>query len=265
MSAPWLNSLTSKRVDTLYLAVVVATFVLGGVMALFLHSELIAAGDTLLTPDEFGRFITAHGLLMVFLFLVPAVPAVLGNYALPRLLGADDTAQPALGALSFVLYALGAAATVAAALAGGLDGGWDFFAVFRPDAAPGLAETLLTLGVALTAASMVCNGVNFISTIHRLRPASMGLYDLPVFAWTLYATAVVHILATAALAVVVTIISADAKFAGGLVDPDAGGDPLLPQRWFWLFAHPFVYASVLPAIGVISEALGRFARKRVFA
>lgn len=265
MSGTWLNGLDSDRVGKLYLAAGVVTFVLGGVMALFLHSELASSGDTLLSSGDFGRFFTAHGLLMVFLFLTPAIPAVFGNLALPRLLGAETTALPALGAMSWLLYVLGAIVIVPAALFGGLDGGWDFFAVFRAGAAPGLAETLLTLGVSLIAASLVCNGLNFILTIHRRPESSAGAYDMPVLAWTLYATAVVHILATVVLVVTVTIISTDAKVAGGLIDPAAGGDPQLPVRWFWMFAHPFVYASLLPAVGVISETLVRYARKRVFA
>jgi len=265
MSGTWLNGMDSDRVGKLYLAVVVVTFVLGGVMALFLHTELASAGDTLLSSVEFGRFLSAHGLLMIFLFLAPAIPAVFGNLVLPRLLGAEATALPALGVMSWLLYALGALVIVPAALFGGLEGGWDFFAVFQAGAAPGLAATLLTLGVSLTAASLVCNGVNFILTIHRRPDASTGFYDLPVLAWTLYATAVVHILATVALVVTVTIISADAKAAGGLIDPAAGGDPGLPARWFWMFAHPFVYVSLLPAVGVITETLARTARQRAFA
>ena len=181
-----------------------------------------------------------------------------GNLALPRLLGAADTALPALGAVAWLLYLLGTVVTLPAALAGGLAGGWDFYAVFRAGAEPGLTETLLTLGVALTAASMVGNGVNIMLTIHR-RPVSADGAGLPVFARTLYATAVVHILAALALVVGVAVISTGTKFGTGAADPD------LPLRWFWMFAHPFVYASVLPAVGVISETLVRFAGRRAFA
>lgn len=262
MSFPRLDSLDHQRVGTLYLAAVLVVFVLGGVLALYLHSELWTAGETLLSAAEFDRVITAHGLLMVFLVLVPAIPGVLGHLVLPRRLGLATLAVPELAVLSLTFYMLGALAALLAALFGGLDGGWDFFAAVRPGTDAGVAQSVLTFGVTLVAASQAAAGLNFILTVRRARLAAD---DAPVFAWTLCAAAVLQLVAFAVLVVTLSLLSRDARFGGGLIDPAAGGDALLPRRWFWMFAQPWVASAMLPAVGLIAETLARSARKPVFA
>jgi cytochrome c oxidase subunit 1 len=257
MFAAWLTDLDPKRLGLKTLAAVLFAFVFGTVIALMLHSRNLGADGAALAAGDFGRFFTAHGLIMVFLVLVPAIPGVLGNAVLPAMVGARTTAEPRAAVAGFLLYLLGVAIVLAGALLGGLRGGWDYFAVVR-DGGFGMVESLLTLGVAFVAAGGLFTGFNFIATIHRCRAPRLGWGDLPVFAWSLYAATLVQALATLVFVVGVVRLSA------ALESDPAAVDALRAQKVFWAFAHPFVAASLLPAFGVIGEAFSVYARRPVF-
>src|SRR6186997_2913956 len=206
---------------------------------------------------------TLHGVVMIFFFLIPSIPAVLGNFMLPIMVGAKDLAFPRINLLSWYIYVVGGIFTLVAALSGGVDTGWTFYTPYSTAAANGHVITA-ALGVFITGFSSILTGLNFIVTIHRMRAPGMTWFRLPLFVWSHYATSLIMVLGTPVLAITILLVAVERVFRFGFFDPTLGGDPVLFQHLFWFYSHPAVYIMVLPAMGVISELVAAFCRKPVF-
>ena len=259
----WLLTKDHKRIAILYLVSVTFFFMLGGIMAALLRLELATPLGDLVEPDTYNRLFTAHGVLMVFLFLIPAIPAVLGNFLIPLMIGAKDLAFPKLNLGSWYVYNVGATLMVAALLRGGTDTGWTFYTPYSSVFAD--SEVILTaLGVFVAGFSSIMTGLNFVVTIHRMRAPGLTWFRLPLFVWSMYGTSLVQILGTPVVAIAIVLVAAERLLNIGIFDPALGGDPVLFQHLFWFYSHPAVYIMILPAMGVISELIAAFSRKRIF-
>ena len=278
----WLLTLDHKRIGVMYLIAVLTSFLFGGLAALAVRTELIAPGKTIMDKDAYNQMFTLHGAIMVFLVIIPSVPAALGNFVLPIMLGAKDVAFPRLNLLSFWLWVTGAICFLGAItgipwpvqgadgweiqfVGRGLDTGWTFYTPYsiREDGA--MAGVLpATFGVFILGFSSIFTGMNFIVTIHRLRPPGMTWFKMPLFLWATYATSLINILGTPVIAITALLVAAERMFGFGFFDPSRGGDPVLFQHLFWFYSHPAVYIMVLPAMGVISELVAAFCRKQIF-
>ena len=259
----WLLTKDHKRIAILYLVSVTFFFMLGGIMAALLRLELATPLGDLVEPDTYNRLFTAHGVLMVFLFLIPAIPAVLGNFLIPLMIGAKDLAFPKLNLGSWYVYNVGATLMVAALLRGGTDTGWTFYTPYSSVFAD--SEVILTaLGAFVAGFSSIMTGLNFIVTIHRMRAPGLTWFRLPLFVWSMYGTSLVQILGTPVVAIAIVLVAAERLLNIGIFDPALGGDPVLFQHLFWFYSHPAVYIMILPAMGVISELIAAFSRKRIF-
>ncbi len=259
----WLLTKDHKRIAILYLVSVTFFFMLGGIMAAFLRLELATPLGDMVEPDTYNRLFTAHGVLMVFLFLIPAIPAVLGNFLIPLMIGAKDLAFPKLNLGSWYVYNVGATLMVAALLRGGTDTGWTFYTPYSSVFAD--SEVILTaLGVFVAGFSSIMTGLNFVVTIHRMRAPGLTWFRLPLFVWSMYGTSLVQILGTPVVAIAIVLVAAERLLNIGIFDPALGGDPVLFQHLFWFYSHPAVYIMILPAMGVISEIIAAFSRKRIF-
>ncbi|MEZ6005193.1 MAG: cbb3-type cytochrome c oxidase subunit I [Planctomycetota bacterium] len=258
----WLVTLDHKRIGVMYLIAVGLSFTLGGIYALGLRLELMTPGETLMTAATYNKFFTLHGAVMVFLFIVPGIPAALGNFMLPVMLGAPDVAFPRLNLASFYLWLAGGVFFVITLFTGGLDTGWTFYTPYSVSDATGTIYA--TAGAFILGFSSIFTGLNFITTVHKMRPPGMGFFRLPLFVWGLYATAVIQVLATPVLGITLLLLMLE-KFGGwGIFDPGMGGDPVLYQHFFWFYSHPAVYLMILPAMAVISEVISTFSRKHIF-
>jgi cytochrome c oxidase subunit 1 len=232
-------------------------------MAALLRLELATPLGDMVEPDTYNRLFTAHGVLMVFLFLIPAIPAVLGNFLIPLMIGAKDLAFPKLNLGSWYVYNIGATLMVAALLRGGTDTGWTFYTPYSSVFAD--SEVILTaLGAFVAGFSSIMTGLNFIVTIHRMRAPGLTWFRLPLFVWAMYGTSLVQILGTPVVAIAIVLVAAERLLHIGIFDPALGGDPVLFQHLFWFYSHPAVYIMILPAMGVISELIAAFSRKRIF-
>jgi cytochrome c oxidase subunit 1 len=268
----WLLTLDHKRIALLYMYGVLFAFFLGGVFAILVRTELLTHGPTLgsaatdastnATWSRYNQYFTLHGAVMVFLFIIPAIPAILGNFLLPLMLGAKDVAFPRLNLLSWYCYVVGAVFFVAVLASGGLDTGWTFYTPYSTQSST--AVTAAVLGAFILGFSSILTGVNFIASIHMLRAPGQGWTRLPLMLWALYATAVIQILATPVLAITLLLLAAERILGVGIFDPGKGGDPVLFQHFFWFYSHPAVYIMILPAMGVISEVISCFSRKHIF-
>jgi cytochrome c oxidase subunit 1 len=260
----WLLTLDHKRIGLMYLVLVGVALFLGGAFAMVLRLHLWNAGGGLVSNDAYNKLFTLHGAVMIFLFVIPGIPAALGNFVVPLQLGARDVAFPRLNLLSFWLFAAGAVLFLAALVAGGLDTGWTLYPPYSLESSRGLGVLLALAGVFLAGFSSILTGVNFISTIHRMRPPGMGFFDLPLFLWALYATGIIQIVATPVLGITVALGFLERLFHLGLFMPEYGGDPVLFQHFFWFYSHPAVYIMILPAMGIVSEVVSVFSRKPIF-
>jgi cytochrome c oxidase subunit 1 len=259
----WLLTSDHKRIAILYLISVTAFFLLGGIFAVLLRLELLTPQGDLVQPDTYNRLFTMHGVTMVFFFLIPGIPAVLGNFLVPLMIGARDLAFPKLNLLSWYIYTLGALFTLLAIVMGGVDTGWTFYTPFSTSYSN--THVILTgVGIFVTGFSSILTGLNFIVTIHRMRAPGLTWFRLPLFIWSHYATSLIMILGTPVIAITVLLLAFDRAFHVGIFDPALGGDPILFQHLFWFYSHPAVYIMVLPAMGVISELVAAFSKKRVF-
>ncbi|MBW8758746.1 MAG: cytochrome c oxidase subunit I [Burkholderiales bacterium] len=259
----WLTTTDHKRIAILYALSITAFFFVGGAAATLIRMELATPAGDLVSHDAYNKLFTAHGVIMVWLFLIPSIPSVLGNFLLPLMLGARDLAFPRLNLLSWYLYMAGGLVTLEALLLGGVDTGWTFYTPYSTMFSN--TYVVLTLvGVFVTGFSSILTGLNFIVTIHTLRAPAMGWFKLPLFAWAMYATSLILVLATPVLAVTTLLVAAERLFQIGIFDPAYGGDPLLFQHLFWFYSHPAVYIMVLPAMGVVSEVIPCFARRPVY-
>jgi cytochrome c oxidase subunit 1 len=259
----WLTSTDHKRIAILYAIGITAFFFVGGAAATMIRLELATPAADLVSDDGYNRLFTAHGVIMVWLFLIPSIPSVLGNFLLPLMLGARDLAFPRLNLLSWYLYMGGGLVVLAALWLGGVDTGWTFYTPYSTMFSNGYVVLTLA-GVFIVGFSSILTGLNFIVTTHALRAPGMGWFQLPLFVWAIYATSLILVLATPVLAITTLLAAAERLFHVGIFDPAIGGDPLLFQHLFWFYSHPAVYVMILPAMGVVSEVVPCFARNPVF-
>ncbi len=259
----WLATTDHKRIGILYAISITMFFLIGGLAIGLVRLELMSPRGLLLTDHGYNRLFTLHGIVMVWFFLVPSIPAVFGNFLLPLMIGARDVAFPRLNLLSWYIYIIAAGFASYAIVAGGVDTGWTFYTPFSSFYANGnvvaAAAAVFVAGV-----SSIVTGVNFITTTHMLRAPGMGWFRLPLFVWAIYATSLVMVLATPVLAMTLLLLVAERLFHLPIFNPKEGGDPVLFQHHFWFYSHPAVYIMVLPAMGVVSEVFTCFARRRVF-
>jgi cytochrome c oxidase subunit 1 len=259
----WLLTTDHKRVAWLYLVSLTAFFFLGGAFAVLMRVELATPGGDLVSDDVYNRLFSLHGIIMVWFFLVPSIPATLGNFLLPLMIGARDLAFPRLNLASWYVFVFGSLFALFSVLAGGVDTGWTFYTPLSTLYANGFVSTA-AMGVFIVGFSSIMTGINFIVTVHTLRAPGLTWFRLPIFVWTIYATALVMVLATPVLAASLILIVLERGFGIGIFNPDLGGDPLLFQHLFWFYSHPAVYIMILPGMGVVSEVLPCFSRRPLF-
>ncbi len=259
----WLLTKDHKRIALLYFFTITVFFFLGGVFASLIRIELITPEGDLVSSDTYNKLFSMHGIIMVFFFLVPSIPATLGNFFLPIMVGARDLAFPRINLLSWYLLIIGGAFALFAMFAGGVDTGWTFYTPYSTTYSN--TWVLATaIGIFVAGFSSILTGLNFIVTVHRMRAPGMTWFRMPLFVWAHYATALIQVLGTPVLAVTLVLIFAERALHIGIFDPALGGDPVLFQHLFWFYSHPAVYIMVLPGMGVISELISTFARKPVF-
>ena len=258
----WLFTLDHKRIAVLYMISILVAFFLGGMFAMALRTELLLPGKTLVSADQYNQLFTLHGAVMIFLFIIPGIPAALGNLVLPLMLGAKDVAFPRLNLLSWWLWVAGASFALASMVLGAVDTGWTFYTPYSTTTSTAVVS--LVSGVSILGFSSIFTGLNFIVTIHKLRPKGMGWFRMPLFLWGLYGTAIMQVLATSVLAITLLLLIAERVLGLGIFDPGPGGDPVLFQHFFWFYSHPAVYITILPAMGVISELISVFSHKHIF-
>src|SRR5574340_1245492 len=259
----WLLTKDHKRIGLLYLGTITYFFFLGGIFATLIRLELLTPANTIVSSETYNKLFTMHGIVMVFFFLVPSIPATLGNFFLPIMIGARDLAFPKLNLLSWYLLVLGGLFAMFAMLAGGVDTGWTFYTPYSSSYS-NTYVTATALGIFVAGFSSILTGLNFIVTVHTMRAPGMTWFRLPLFVWAHYATALIMVLGTPVLAIAITLVALERAFHIGVFDPAYGGDPILFQHLFWFYSHPAVYIMVLPGMGVISEVISTFSRKRVF-
>ena len=261
----WAFTLDHKRIGVMYLVSVLTSFFVGGVFALLVRTELLTPGMTIpgVTADVYNHFFTLHGAIMVFLVIIPSIPAALGNFIMPIMLGAKDVAFPRLNLFSYYLWVFGALFTVSSLLLGGFDTGWTFYTPYSTTTPAGGVIPALT-GVFILGFSSIFTGLNFIVTVHKLRPPGMTWFRMPLFLWAIYATAIIQVLATPVLGITLLLLIVERAFNIGIFDPSMGGDPVLYQHFFWFYSHPAVYIMILPAMGIISELISVHAHRHIF-
>jgi cytochrome c oxidase subunit 1 len=261
--ASWLLTRDHKRIGLLYMVSVTLAFIIGAFFAAGIRLELATPDGDLVAADTYNRLFTMHGVMMVFFVLIPAVPAILGNFVLPLQLGAKDVAFPRLNLLSWYVFIVGLAITLYAMITGGVDTGWTFYPPFSTDHS-GSNVMVAGIGVFITGFSSILTGLNFMVTIHRMRAPGLTWFRLPLFVWALYATSLVQVLGTPVIAITVLMLALERGFGLGFFDARLGGDPVLFQHLFWFYSHPAVYIMILPPMGAISEVIACFSRKNVF-
>jgi cytochrome c oxidase subunit 1 len=259
----WLLTKDHKRIAILYLLPITAMFFIGAYFMAAIRLHLMTPEGALLSADTYNRSFTAHGVIMVFFFLVPVVPTVLGNFCLPLMIGAKDLAFPRLNLLSWYLFMTGAGWTLFAMLAGGVDTGWTFYTPYSSRSSTYNVVPVM-LGVVIAGFSSMATAINFIATVHRLRAPGLTWFRLPIFVWTLYATSYIFLLGVPVLAMAIILVIIERLLGVGIYDPRLGGDPLLFQHLFWFYSHPAVYIMILPGMGIVSEVIPCFARKALF-
>ncbi len=259
----WLLTVDHKRIAILYLLSINFFFLLGGLAATLVRVELITPAGDLMSSDVYNRAFTLHGIIMVFFFLIPSIPAVLGNFLVPLMIGARDLAFPRLNLLSWYLYMIGGIFALIAAVFGGVDTGWTFYTPFSSTYSNSNVVMTIT-GAFIMGFSSILTGLNFIVTIHKMRAPGLTWFRLPLFIWANYATSIIQLLATPVLGIALLLVVVERLWGVGIYDPALGGDPLLFQHLFWFYSHPAVYIMILPAMGVISELISTFSRKRIF-
>ncbi|AFL86641.1 heme/copper-type cytochrome/quinol oxidase, subunit 1 [Terriglobus roseus DSM 18391] len=259
----WLLTADHKRIAMLYLFSITFFFFIGGFFAGMVRLELLTPAGDLMAADTYNKMFTMHGIVMIFLFLVPSVPATLGNFFIPIMIGAKDLAFPKINLLSWYLYMAGGIFVLTTLVLGGVDTGWTFT---TPLSTHYLNTHVVTTATAIFIAgfSSIFTGLNFIVTVHRMRAPGMTWFRLPLFVWSNYAASVLMVLGTPVLAIAIVLVALERTLGLGVFDPAKGGDPLLFQHLFWFYSHPAVYIMILPGFGVISEVISTFSRKRVF-
>lgn len=261
--ASWLLTGDHKRIAMLYLVSVTLFFLVGGVAALMFRLELLTPKGDMFIPEQYNRLFTLHGVMMVFFFLIPAVPAVLGNFLIPIMIGARDLAFPKLNLASWYIYVIAGICAIIALIQGGVDTGWTFYTPYSSTYS-NTAVTAAVLAAFIAGFSSILTALNFIVTVHTMRAPGLTWFRLPLFVWAHYATSLIIILGTPVLAITLLLLGLERVCGVGIFDPRLGGDPILFQHLFWFYSHPAVYIMVLPAMGVISEMVACAAQKKVF-
>ena len=259
----WLLTVDHKRIGLLYLAGISFFFFLGGAAAVVFRLELMTPQADLVEAETYNKLFTLHGIIMIFFFLVPGIPGVLGNFLLPIMIGARDMAFPKLNLMSWYLFMIGGCFTIYVTIAGGVDTGWTFYTPYSSTYSNTYVMAT-AVGIFITGFSSILTGLNFIVTVHKMRCPGMTWFRLPLFVWANYATALIMVLGTPVLAITILLVALERGLKIGIFDPRLGGDPVLFQHLFWFYSHPAVYIMVLPAMGVISELVAAFSRNRVF-
>jgi cytochrome c oxidase subunit 1 len=259
----WLLTTDHKRIALLYLIAITLFFFVGGFFALLIRLELLTPPGDLVQSDTYNRLFTMHGIVMIFLFLIPSIPAVIGNFFIPMMIGARDLAFPKINLLSWYLLMAGGGLIMYSIITGGADAGWTFYPPFSTEYSDARIVTA-ALGIFVAGFSSILTGLNFIVTIHRMRAPGMTWSRMPLFLWSNYATSIIQVLGTPVLAITLSLVFLERAFHIGVFNPQLGGDPLLFQHLFWFYSHPAVYIMILPSMGVVSEIVPCFARKRVF-
>jgi cytochrome c oxidase subunit 1 len=258
----WLTTLDHKRIGVMYLFTTMTFFLLGGIFALIVRLNLFSPGSKLVDPDTYNKMFTYHGAIMVFLVVIPSIPAAIGNFVLPMQLGAKDVAFPRINLLSYYIFCAGALFATAALFLRGADTGWTFYAPYS--IRTNTTVILVLFGAFIAGFSSILTGLNFIVTVHKLRAPGLTWARLPLFVWALYATSIIQVLATPVLAITLALLCMERLLHIGIFDPALGGDPVLFQHFFWFYSHPAVYIMILPAMGIISELVTCFSRKTIF-
>jgi cytochrome c oxidase subunit 1 len=260
----WILTLDHKRIGVMYLVSVLSSFLLGGIFALLVRTQLLVPDGLIMNQDEYNQAFTIHGGVMVFLVIIPGIPAALGNFILPIMLGAKDVAFPRLNLFSYYLWVVGAIFLVMA-IFGGLDTGWTFYTPYSIDQDSAMGGVIPAVtGAFLLGFASIFTGMNFIVTIHRLRPDGMTWFRMPLFLWAMYGTAVIQVLATPVLGITLALLAVERTFGVGIFNPALGGDPVLYQHFFWFYSHPAVYIMILPAMGVISDVIAVHSHRHIF-
>lgn len=259
----WLCTLDHKRIGVMYLITILTFFFIGGMFALGIRLELWEAGPGFLGDgNTYNQFMTFHGAVMVFMVIVPGIPAIFGNFIMPLMLGAKDVAFPRLNLMSWYVLLIGAAVAISSIFFGGVDTGWTFYTPYSIKGSMGVI--CMTLGAFLMGMSSVLTGLNFIVTVHKLRCKGMTMNRIPLFVWGLYSTAIIQVIATPVLGITLLLLVAERVLQVGIFDPALGGDPVLFQHFFWFYSHPAVYIMILPAMGIISEIITTYSKKTIF-
>ncbi|HXF27615.1 MAG TPA: cytochrome c oxidase subunit I [Verrucomicrobiae bacterium] len=259
----WLFTTDHKRIAILYIVSITLFFFIGGFFALLMRLELATPQGDLVSSDTYNKLFTMHGIIMVFFFLVPSIPATLGNFLIPLMVGAKDLAFPRINLLSWYIYIIGGIFAISAIAMGGVDTGWTFYTPFSSTYSTTFVVAAAA-GIFIAGFSSILTGLNFIVTIHKMRAPGMTWGRLPLFVWSHYATSLIQILGTPVIAITLALLGLERIFHIGIFDPSIGGDPILFQHLFWFYSHPAVYIMILPGMGVISEIVPCFSRKRIF-
>ena len=259
----WLLTLDHKRIGVLYLICITGFFMIGGVFASLIRLELTTPQGDLVSSETFNKLFTMHGVMMIFFFLIPSVPAVLGNLILPIMIGAKDVAFPKINLLSWYCFLVGGSLAFLAILMGGIDTGWTFYTPYSSTYSNSYVALAL-VGVFINGFSSILTGVNFLTTVHKMRAPGMTWFRLPLFVWAQYATSLLMVLGTPVVAITLLLVTLERVFRIGIFDPALGGDPVLFQHMFWFYSHPAVYIMIVPGFGVISEVIACFSRKAIF-
>ena len=259
----WLLTLDHKRIGLMYLFAIMFFFAIAGFIALAMRLELMTPmGGDIMDADTYNVFFTLHGAIMVFMFIIPSVPAAMGNLILPVMLGTKDVAFPRLNLASWYIYVVGSFIGVYSIISGGVDTGWTFYTPYS--SSTDTAVMTMTFAVFVLGFSSIFTGINFIVTVHKMRAPGITWFKMPLFIWSLYATALIQILATPVIAVTMILLILERSFQVGIFDPAMGGDPVLFQHFFWFYSHPAVYIMILPGMGIVSELISTFSKKRIF-
>ena len=258
----WLLTLDHKRIGLMYLVSILSAFLLGGILALLMRTELLTPQRTIMGAHTYNEMFTLHGAIMIFLFIIPGIPAALGNFVLPLMLGAQDVAFPRLNLASYYMWVAGALLALVSIVTGSVDTGWTFYTPYSTTTSGSVVA--MVFGIFVLGFSSIFTGLNFIVTIHKLRPEGMTWFRMPLFLWGLYGTAVIQILATPVLGITLLLLIVERVVGVGIFDPSLGGDPVLFQHFFWFYSHPAVYIMILPAMGIMSELISTFSRKHIF-
>ena len=258
----WLITVDHKRIGLMYLAATLFFFLVAGLLAIALRTELYTPGQDFMSAQTYNQVFTLHGAIMVFLFIIPSVPAAMGNFLLPLMLGARDVAFPKLNLLSFYIYCIAAVMLVLTLVMGSLDTGWTFYTPYS--SSTGTAVIMATLGVFIAGFSSILTGLNFVVTVHKMRAPGVTWNRMPLMIWAIYATALIQVMATPVLAITLLLLCLERVLSIGIFDPALGGDPVLFQHFFWFYSHPAVYIMVLPGFGIVSELITVHSRKHIF-